>query len=455
MTNVNAPSGTADTSYTYDLHNNLISVTSDGRTITNTFNALGDHLSQAGPNGTVSYLYDAAGRRERMSWPDGNYVTYSWNVASQLTHIRENGASSGLGVLAAFTYDDQGRRTALTRGNGTQTTYSFEGEEGRAKRIKAEPNGRLASLVEDLSGASADLTVSFDHNHSGQIIERTVSNASYTYAHAITIDTLFDHNGLNQITSADDGTSVLTPSYDARGNLTSYDGRTFGYDTYNRLTSVGGTGGSMSLEYDPLGRLWETSGPSGTARYQYDGAAIIAEYNASGVMQHRWVHGPGMDEPLVRYDGSGMSNKRWLHADERGSIIAHTNTSGSRIQTNTYDAYGNPGASNAGLFQYTGQVWLEDAGVYYYKNRTYHAELGRFMQADPIGHSGGVNLYAYVGGDPVNFTDPWGLEAEVVCEPGDVPDGQGGCKADVIIHGTRPDNDCPPGAICIDGDGIN
>ncbi|MCR9258069.1 MAG: hypothetical protein NXI16_18470, partial [Alphaproteobacteria bacterium] len=43
----------------------------------------------------------------------------------------------------------------------------------------------------------------------------------------------------------------------------------------------------------------------------------------------------------------------------------------------------------------------------------------------------------------------------VVCEPGDVPDGQGGCKADVIIHGTRPDNDCPPGAICIDGDGIN
>jgi RHS repeat-associated protein len=161
--------------------------------------------------------------------------------------------------------------------------------------------------------------------------------------------------------------------------------------------------------YDPLGRLWQTSGPSGTARFQYDGAAIIAEYDGSGVMQHRWVHGPGMDEPLVRYDGSGLSNKRWLHADERGSIIAHTNTSGSRIQTNTYDPYGTPGASNAGLFQYTGQVWLEDAGVYYYKKRTYHAELGRFMQADPIGHSGGVNLYAYVSGDPVNFTDPWGL----------------------------------------------
>jgi len=81
---------------------------------------------------------------------------------------------------------------------------------------------------------------------------------------------------LNQITSADDGTSVLTPTYDARGNITSYNGQTFGYETYNRLTSVGGTGGSVSLDYDPLGRLWQTSGPSGTARYQYDGAAIIA-----------------------------------------------------------------------------------------------------------------------------------------------------------------------------------
>ncbi len=78
----------------------------------------------------------------------------------------------------------------------------------------------------------------------------------------------------------------------------------------------------MTLDYDPMGRLWETSGASGTARYQYDGAALIAQYSTSGSLQHRWVHGPGMDEPLVRYDGSGTSNKRWLHADERGLLRA-------------------------------------------------------------------------------------------------------------------------------------
>lgn len=88
-----------------------------------------------------------------------------------------------------------------------------------------------------------------------------------------------------------------------------------------------------------------------------------------------------------------------------------------------------PGASNDGLFQYTGQIWLEDAGVYYYKNRTYHAELGVFMQTDPIGQSGGINLHAYVGNDPVNFTDPWGLF--------EVPTGPIDC--DTTNCGSQPD----------------
>jgi RHS repeat-associated protein len=63
---------------------------------------------------------------------------------------------------------------------------------------------------------------------------------------------------------------------------------------------------------------------------------------------------------------------------------------------------------NSGRFQYTGQIWLPEAGLYYYKARVYAPGIGRFLQTDPVGWSGGMNLYAYPENDPVNLTDASG-----------------------------------------------
>ncbi len=147
---------------------------------------------------------------------------------------------------------------------------------------------------------------------------------------------------------------------------------------------------------------------------------MVGEYNASNARLRRvacpgqrfGVHGPGMDEPLVWYEGAGTSDRRWLVADQLGSVVAVSNASGAALAVNTYDEFGAPGPANLGRFGYTGQAWLPEAQLYHYKTRAYAPNLGRFLQADPIGFGGGMNLHAYVGNDPVNWRDPWGLQEE-------------------------------------------
>ena len=77
-----------------------------------------------------------------------------------------------------------------------------------------------------------------------------------------------------------------------------------------------------------------------------------------------------------------------------------------------YLAYGES-ASSAGTFRYTGQrIDPETNGLYYYRARMYMPAWGRFLQTDPSGYSAGANLYAYVGNDPLNLLDPFGLDAQ-------------------------------------------
>ncbi len=253
----------------------------------------------------------------------------------------------------------------------------------------------------------------------------------------------------------------LTPSYDARGNLTADGaGNGYYYTAENRL-SVAWLPDYRGLAYDALGRPHQTATASTLTRFDHLGATILSEYDGSNALQRRYVPGPGTDEPVLWYEGSGTSNRRWLHADERGSVIATSDSSGNLVgTTNRYDEYGIPQGTLTGRFGFTGQAWLPEFGLYYYRARTYSPTYGRFLQCDPIGFGSGMNIYAYVLNDPVNLIDPSGLgpddppctdctgpEIEVVGSPR----GPGGWITIGILMGLEPRSYSENGAGGTDG----
>jgi RHS repeat-associated protein len=383
------PGTEPDVTYAYDLLGQMTSAASSAQTLSFTYDALGRNLTQVGPQGTVTSAWDIAGRRTRITHPDGFYVDQDYLVTGELAHIRENGATSGVGVLATYAYDDLGRRTSLTLGDGSSTSYGYDAA------------SRLTSLGHDLSGTTYDQTLGFSYNPASEITQNTRSNDSYAWTGHYNVNRGYTANGLNQYAAS----GSVTPTYDGKGNLTSAGSTTYAYSSENLLTSASG---GITLGYDPAMRLYQTAGgTAGATRFGYDGSDLIGEYNSSNALQRRFVHGPANDEPIVWYEGSGTTDRRFLHADERGSVTAIGSSSGTSVDT--YDEYGIPRSSNTGRFQYTGQTWLPELGLYYYKARIYSPTLGRFLQTDPIGHGAGMNMYAYTRGDPVNWRDPSGL----------------------------------------------
>ena len=215
--------------------------------------------------------------------------------------------------------------------------------------------------------------------------------------------------------------------YDAAGCVTAID-RDDGPDldlTWNgqyQLTSVSTNGVvAESYTYDPLGRRFSTTSGGTTLRHVYNGIHCVADIDSVGSVVKSYTWGPGVDNLLAVTCHSGpLATTYYALTDLQGTVHGFADAGGNLVARYAYDAWGNlldadvavsALADNRFLFQGREYSWA--TGLTNFRLRWYDPATGRWLSKDPIGISGGLNLYAFCGNDPVNYVDPWGL-----CEEG-------------------------------------
>ena len=374
---------------TWDAGNRLTKVvdTASG-TVARVFDGLDRLTSETTPQGSISYTYDAAGRRSTMTVQGQPTVSYTWDVANRLTKIQQAaGAINGNAVQTiSFVYDNANRRVQTTLANGIVAAYAYDDA------------NELTSITYTTSGGTLIGNLTYTYDAAGRRNAAGGSLANAQVGISVSTTTVDANNRLTNW-----GGQALT--YDANGNLT-YDGaNTYVWDERNRLVSIGGAT-SATFTYDSFGRRVTKTIAGVQTTFVYDGVNAVQQ--TTGSTAYSLLGGLGIDE---RYAELSAGQQAHVLIDALGSTIALADATQVIKGSYAYDAYGNAthGGTLATSAQYTGRE-NDGTGLYYYRARYYSPKYGRFISEDPIGWaSGQTNNYGYVRGDPISFYDPSGL----------------------------------------------
>ncbi|MBU4339250.1 RHS domain-containing protein, partial [Patescibacteria group bacterium] len=232
------------------------------------------------------------------------------------------------------------------------------------------------------------------------------------------------YNGNNELLSSSALTGQPDPAvfeYDANGNtikktvgsvVTSYV-----YNLEDRLTQVWNgevSTGSLTAEYyyDPFGRrLWKEVAGVRTC-FHYADEGLTAEMDSAGTITKTYGYKPGSTwttDPLFMKVGAEYY---FYHTDHLGTPQKMTGTNGAVVWSAKYSSFGEANVEIGTLennLRFPGQYYDGESGLHYNRHRYYEASTGRYLANDTIGLAGGINLFAYVLNDPVNFVDPHGL----------------------------------------------
>ena len=398
---------TPDITYVYDEHHRLTQVNDASGTTVYTYNDNSTIATIDGPwdNDTVAYTYDDLGRVLTMSVEGSDTITYHYDPLNRLDHI-----TSGTEVYDYSYMGNSGLIQSLSLPNGTTANYTHNN----------------LNQLELLSNKKSDQAViteyGFQYN-SRDLVSTENRTGTLPFIQNSKLDT-YQNNDVNQTVEKNSQPFV----YDDNGNMTqgyTAEGYQFNaiYDAENQLSQLTHTdsaGVNHKKEYvfnaaKLLVRVktYQDDVLTDDLRIVRAGFLPLQDRDGNNTITRKYVWGQNVGGGiggLLSVQQSG--NNYYYHYDGRGNITTVTDSQQQVVAQYLYDEYGQINNQSGTLdqpFRFSTKRTDTATGMIYFGYRFYVPEMQKWLTRDPIGENGGINLYGYVGGNPIGNVDPFGF----------------------------------------------
>ena len=394
---------------------------------------------------TTGYTFDDGDNVTSIAYPNsGPIITNTYFHGGSINQVSRN--SYNYYTVNASAYDEFEHVTSFAYGNSLTTTRGYFSVSKRLQSISAGSSGSVFSRsltytagddVASLAGTGISGTMSVSYYNLHRIKSYSGLSGNYGYDPVGTVTTNIESGSAQaygygvrrpQAVKSFNGKTYL---YDLCGNMivrrtSATNSQALTYDAENQLVRVAQVSTNnfllMKCGYTGSGaRLWKWSNQTTNQLQVWIGN--IYEEKGGKVLFHVFAGGQQIctfeTNSLLMGGSDSTKVGDYYHEDNLNSSSALSSSSGSQQEVNIFYPFGrtqtaSPQASFQVSRRFTGQVFDNETGLYYYNFRYYDPELGRFIQPDDIisdlGNPQSYNRYSYVLNDPLKYTDPSGHE---------------------------------------------